>query len=143
MLASGCGNAVVGDQGIVNIRCNGTPNFSAQWIWPKLGGFAMIASAINGLLPRPPTPLKSGVYDVPSPGSIPVSMSVSFRWRITEVVVDEWSYLQALQPPRSISHIPFLRLLTSPLLKLSKPGIKPGFLTMNAIYSKLVTIYSS
>lgn len=62
---------MVGDQGIVNIKCSGTPSFSAQCMWPKLGGFAMMASAMNGLLTNPPPKLMSGVYDVPSPGSTP------------------------------------------------------------------------
>lgn len=62
---------MVGDQGMVNIKCNGTPSFSAQWMCPKLGGFAMMASAINGLLAEPPPTLMLGVYDVPSPGSTP------------------------------------------------------------------------
>lgn len=62
---------MVGDQGIVNIKCNGTPSFSAQCMWPKLGGFAIMASAINGLMTNPPSRLMSGVYDVPSPGSTP------------------------------------------------------------------------
>lgn len=63
---------MVGDQGIVNIKCSGTPSFSAQCMCPKLGGFAMMASAINGLLAKPPSlRLMLGVYDVPSPGSTP------------------------------------------------------------------------
>lgn len=62
---------MVGDQGIVNIKCNGIPSFSAQWMCPKLGGFAMMASAMNGLLAEPPLTLMLGAYDVPSPGSTP------------------------------------------------------------------------
>jgi hypothetical protein len=67
MFASGCGNERVGDQGIlrsslkqfssdtfkespyVNTICNGIPSFSAQCMCAKLGGFAMITSATNGL----------------------------------------------------------------------------------------------
>jgi hypothetical protein len=30
--ARGWGNSWVGDQGIVNIKCNGIPSFSAQWM---------------------------------------------------------------------------------------------------------------
>ena len=49
MLARGCGNALVGLHGIVNMRCRGTPKVCAQWMWAKLGGFAIIASAMNGV----------------------------------------------------------------------------------------------
>ncbi len=48
IFAKGLGNSVVGVWGKVNIRCNGTPRRSAQWIWAKDGGFAMIASACLG-----------------------------------------------------------------------------------------------
>lgn len=48
MFASGCGNALVGLQGMVNIMCNGTPRVSAQCTWAKLGGFEIMASATKG-----------------------------------------------------------------------------------------------
>ena len=58
MLANGWGKDWVGDQGIVNIRCRGIPNFSAMCICAKLGGFAMMASAMNGFRSGlPPIPL--------------------------------------------------------------------------------------
>ena len=49
MLASGWGKAWVGEYGIVNMIWRGMPSFSAQWIWAKLGGLAMMQSATKGL----------------------------------------------------------------------------------------------
>jgi len=46
--ANGCGKALVGDHGMVNIICTGMLSASAQCICAKLGGFAMIASATKG-----------------------------------------------------------------------------------------------
>lgn len=66
ILANGCGNDCVGDHGMlrslsafskgfhpglethVNIICKGIPSFSAQWMCAKLGGLAMMASAMKG-----------------------------------------------------------------------------------------------
>ncbi len=45
----GCGKARVGVHGCGNIMCSGMPSASAQWMWPKVGGLAMTASATKGL----------------------------------------------------------------------------------------------
>ncbi len=108
----------------MNIRCSGTPSFSETWIWAKLGGLAMMASATKGLFDG--SYLSSTLSPVSSfsnleklgagPNPLPVSM-------------------QDLQQPSIICSMPFLRLVTSPLFKASKPGISPGFLTIKAISS--------
>ena len=43
--------------------------------------------------------------------------------------------MQDLQQPLMISSIPLRRLPTSPFRSESKPGMSPGFLTMNAMSS--------
>ena len=45
------------------------------------------------------------------------------------------SSTQLLHAPSNTSIIPLLLLLTSPFFKLSTPGTKPGFFTINAINS--------
>jgi len=49
--ASGDGKARVGLYGIVKNMWQGMPSFSATWMWPYVGGFAMIACAVNGSEP--------------------------------------------------------------------------------------------
>lgn len=56
----------MGLQGIVNIKCRGMPKASAQCIWAKLGGLAIIASATNGMFVS-----KSGsIQDLQQPSSM-------------------------------------------------------------------------
>lgn len=59
---------------MVNMMWRGTPSFSAQWMWAKLGGLAMIASATNGLeepavLAESIGPLSVSGAEMPSPVS--------------------------------------------------------------------------
>lgn len=98
------------------------PSFSAQCKCPKDGGFAMIASATKGFRSCSGNwssmPIHSSTVCLrgSTPSPLPVSM-------------------HDLQVPRRISAMPFLLLPTSPLRRVSKPGIRPGFLTMKAISS--------
>src|ERR1700722_4166430 len=123
MLANGWGKDWVGDQGIVNIRCRGMPNFFAMCICAKLGGFAMMASATNGFSNGlPPMPLSK--LALPSSRLSEASMPVPSP-----------ASMQDLQHPVIISYIPALRFPMSPFLSESIPGIRPGFLTMKAMSS--------
>src|ERR1700748_3561463 len=125
ILARGCGKDSVGDLGIVNIICSGTPNLSAQCTCAKLGGLAMIASATNGRDVASSTVIPDASFDIQSPieaseASTPLPSPASMQER---------------QHPLIISAIPLRRLPTSPLRRVSKPGIRPGFLTIKAINS--------
>lgn len=102
--------------------CRGIPSFSAQCKCPKLGGFAMMASATKGLRSC------SGSWS-----SIPIhSSTVCFRGSTPRPLPVS---MHDLQVPRKISAMPFLLFPTSPLRNVSKPGIKPGFLTIKAMSS--------
>lgn len=69
----------------VNIKCRGIPSFSAQCIPAKLGGFAIMASAMNGLVemsPSMPVPLSRLVRLLESPkarGPSPSPISIHDR----------------------------------------------------------------
>lgn len=93
----------------VNIICRGIPSFCAQWICAKLGGLAMIALAMNGFLRGAP---------LLSCESLTSSLSA-----------------HDFQHPSRISAMPLRRLPTSPSRRDFTPGMRPGFLTMNAISS--------
>lgn len=143
MLASGCGNAWVDDHGIlrnpfmlrdvlgpgrvctyVNIKWSGKPSFSAQCKCANEGGLAMIASATNGIGSfRTPDALGSFCAPKILDGSV-ASVSSPFPASKHE-----------RQHPRRISRMTLRRFCTSPLRTVSKLGISPGFLTMNAISS--------
>ena len=105
------GAAITGNRGecetYVNIRCKGMPNFSAQWMCAKLGGFAMMAWAMKGF-----------TFGVPSGSSLTSPSSA-----------------HDLQQPCRISAMPLRLLPTSPSLSDFMPGMRPGFLTIKAISS--------
>lgn len=74
MLARGCGNVLVGVQGIVNMRWTGIPRAWAQCICANEGGLAMIASATKGRLVSG----EGSIHDRQQPSSI---SSTIFRFR--------------------------------------------------------------
>jgi hypothetical protein len=47
MFPKGCGNAHVGVDGVVDVRCKGIRNFSAQCMWAKL---EIMTSVMKGVL---------------------------------------------------------------------------------------------
>jgi hypothetical protein len=108
----------------VNIICSGIPIFSAIWTCAKDGGFAIIASAINGW--------SVGAASRLMPPSKPRMLSVLL---LAGAPRPSPASIQDLQHPRTISSIPFRRLPTSPLFKESNPGMRPGFLTIKAMSS--------
>ena len=58
----------------MNIRCNGIPSFCAQWMWAKLGGFAIMACAMKGF-----------AFDVVAPSFTSSASAHDFQqpWRIS------------------------------------------------------------
>lgn len=95
----------------VNIICNGMPNFCAQWICAKLGGFAIMAWAMKGDFFTPPF----------------VSLLLSS--------LASSASAHDFQQPSRISAIPLRLLPTSPSFSDFIPGRRPGFLTIKAINS--------
>ena len=85
----------------------------------------MIASATKGFVDESP--------------SIPIPLSRLERLSRCSsdalIPVPSPSSMQDRQQPCTISYIPLRRLPTSPLRRESIPGIRPGFLTMNAMSS--------
>lgn len=103
------------------LMCTIIPSLSAQCTCAKLTGFAIMALATKG---------RHTGKDRSGSSSIPFSISVSSSSMPSPVSTHE------RQHPRKMSPISFFRFPTSPCIRESFPGIRPGFLTTGSYVSR-------